>query len=208
MAAIYDFIHKALETGLWSMHGSRDISTFSLNVDGDWESDIMSLSCLVGNSAAHIDIYGDRYTSRCRLQEELTSAEDRLYDVNEDLNELDSKLDEYKRTAMYQYNAFVVSVYDGDTITCDIDLGLGVWVRKQKIRLYGIDTPELRGDERAAGLAARDYLREMILDKKVVLKTYKDKKGKYGRWIAKVYLEDVNINEMLIFESHAVLYGE
>ena len=47
----------------------------------------------------------------------------------------------------YIYNAFVTSVYDGDTITCNIDCGFGVILQKQKIRLYGLNTPEMRGDK-------------------------------------------------------------
>ena len=38
----------------------------------------------------------------------------------------------------------IVKVVDGDTVDVDIDLGFGVWLRKQRIRLVGIDTPESR----------------------------------------------------------------
>lgn len=94
---------------------------------------------------------------------------------------------------MYEYMAKVLSVYDGDTIRVDIDLGFGVQMKNQSIRLLGIDTPEVRGDERPDGLVARDFVREMILDKIIMLRTFKDKKGKYGRWLAEVYYrkEDV-----------------
>ena len=43
---------------------------------------------------------------------------------------------------MYEYRCKVVNVVDGDTVDVDIDLGFGVWMKKQSIRLYGIDTPE------------------------------------------------------------------
>ena len=46
----------------------------------------------------------------------------------------------------YLYKAFVTDVYDGDTITVDIDLGFWTTLHKQKIRLYGINTPELKGE--------------------------------------------------------------
>jgi micrococcal nuclease len=107
---------------------------------------------------------------------------------------------------MYEYRAHVTKVYDGDTVTVDIDLGLGVWLRGQKIRLAGINTPELRGEEREYGLAARDALRELILDKEVVIKTYKDKQGKYGRWIADIYVGSKFINEWLLEEGFAEIY--
>ena len=88
---------------------------------------------------------------------------------------------------MYEYKAYVTKVYDGDTITVDIDLGLGVWLRKQSIRLAGINAPEVRGDSKYLGYASRDALSELILDKEVKIKTYKSKRGKYGRWIVDVH---------------------
>ena len=106
----------------------------------------------------------------------------------------------------YVYNAKVISVYDGDTITVEIDLGMSIKTT-QKIRLYGIDTPELRGEEREEGLKVRDALRSLVLDKEVVLQTFKDKKGKYGRYLGKIYLGDVNINELLLERGWAVRYS-
>ena len=70
---------------------------------------------------------------------------------------------------LYFYKAVVRSVYDGDTVTLDIDLGLGVWLKKQKIRLYGINTPEIRGEERESGLISKHRLSDMILDKEIVI---------------------------------------
>ena len=98
----------------------------------------------------------------------------------------------------YTYNAHVDSVYDGDTITCTIDCGFNVRLRKMKIRLFGLNTPEVRGKEREEGLKVRDKLRERILDKDIVVHTIKDKKGKYGRYLGIIYLGDENINEWLI----------
>ena len=43
---------------------------------------------------------------------------------------------------MYEYNCKMVRVVDGDTVDVDIDLGFGIWMRNQRIRMYGIDTPE------------------------------------------------------------------
>jgi micrococcal nuclease len=103
---------------------------------------------------------------------------------------------------MYEYRAKIVKVYDGDTVTAVVDLGFNVSVT-EKIRLYGLDTPEIRGEERADGLISRDRLRERILDQEVTIKTFKDKKGKYGRYIAEIFLGDENINEWLITEGLA-----
>ena len=107
---------------------------------------------------------------------------------------------------MYEYRAFVRKVYDGDTITCDIDLGFEILFKNQKLRLYGINTPEVRGPTRPEGLKVRDLVRSRISNKWVTIKTRKDKKGKYGRWIAEIYEADIedSINEWLLREGHAV----
>jgi len=90
---------------------------------------------------------------------------------------------------LYTYKAVIVSVYDGDTYRADIDLGMGVIKRKEKIRLAFVDTPELEGDERERGLEVRDHVRELILGREVYIQTFKDTKGKWGRYIADIYLE-------------------
>ncbi len=109
---------------------------------------------------------------------------------------------------LYHYRAVVQSVYDGDTCTVDIDLGLSVWVRKEKLRLYGINAPEMRGAEKEAGKKSRDFLRQQIDGKEIFIQTIKDKKGKYGRYLANIWLEKdgdwININELLVSEGYAV----
>ena len=107
---------------------------------------------------------------------------------------------------MYEYRATITKVYDGDTITADIDLGFGIIVKKQKIRLHGINTPEVRGPSKPEGIISRDALRERILGKEVIIKTSKDKKGKYGRWLGEIFVEDENINQWLIAEGYARPY--
>jgi len=107
---------------------------------------------------------------------------------------------------MYEYQAFVRKIYDGDTITVDIDLGFEVILRKQKIRLLKINAPEIRGKERAAGLKSRDALRNKIGNKWIILKTKQDKKGKYGRWLGEIWLESECINDWLLSEGLAEKY--
>jgi len=107
---------------------------------------------------------------------------------------------------MYEYMAYVRKVYDGDTITVDIDLGFGIVMKAQKIRLLYIDTPEIRGESRQEGLKSRDALRQMIGNKWVKIKTHRDSKGKYGRWLGEVFIDKdgpVNINEWLVSEGLA-----
>ena len=117
---------------------------------------------------------------------------------------------------MYTYEALVTGVYDGDSITVTIYLGFGIEFHNQKIRLARINTPELRGEEREAGLIARDALREKILHKKIIITTFKDKKGKYGRYIGDILKEEeilsegvntstlINVNDWLVENG----YGE
>lgn len=108
---------------------------------------------------------------------------------------------------LYKYKAEIVAVYDGDTITADIDLGFHTWRRGERLRLYGIDAPEIRGvdaDTKARGLAARDALRERILGKEVIVCTIRDRKEKYGRYLAEVYIGTEKINDWLVAEGHAV----
>mgnify|MGYP003135868998 CR=1 FL=1 len=84
---------------------------------------------------------------------------------------------------MYEYRVKIIKVVDGDTVDVDIDLGFGVWLNKQRIRLYGIDAPESRTrdlDEKRYGLKAKEWLKERLSDG-AILKTRLDKKGKYGR---------------------------
>lgn len=107
---------------------------------------------------------------------------------------------------MYEYRALVRKVYDGDTITVDIDLGFGIVLNAQKIRLIGINTPEVRGAEREEGLRSRDALRQKIGNKWIKVKTQKDKKGKYGRWLGEIWFEDKCINDWLLSEGLAMVY--
>jgi micrococcal nuclease len=100
-----------------------------------------------------------------------------------------------------EYNAHVDYVYDGDTITVDVELGFGV-SKEEKLRLARIDAPELRGDEREQGLIARDALRELIDDKMIFF--VDEGKGKYGRTIAEVYIQDtINVSDWLVRNGYA-----
>ena len=101
---------------------------------------------------------------------------------------------------MFEYKAIVTAVYDADTITVDIDLGFHIWSRGEKIRLFGINAPEVRGPERPQGLKSRDWLRERILDKEIVLKSHKAGKGKYGRWLGDIFLpgDTVDLNRQMV----------
>jgi len=114
---------------------------------------------------------------------------------------------------MYEYKCKLVRVVDGDTIDVDVDLGFGVWMQKQRIRMYGIDTPESRTSddvEKVYGNAAKDFLVQWTNSGNLTLKTFKDGKGKYGRILGEIWYDDENgshnINQLLIDNHHAVRY--
>lgn len=103
----------------------------------------------------------------------------------------------------------MVKVVDGDTIDVDIDLGFGVWMRNQRIRMHGIDTPESRTrdlEEKKYGLAAKDFLIKWTNAGGLTLKTHKDDRGKFGRILGEIWCFDTNVNEKMIEEHHAVRY--
>ena len=110
---------------------------------------------------------------------------------------------------LYRYKAKVRKVYDGDTITVDIDLGLDAWHHGMQIRLAGVDTPEVRGKEKVEGIKVRDIVRELILGKKIHLHT--TQKGKYGRYLGRVDCEiegeEACLNDWLVEKGYAQSYS-
>ena len=115
---------------------------------------------------------------------------------------------------MYEYRAKVIKVVDGDTVDVDIDLGFGVWLKDERVRIMGIDTPESRTRdkvEKKFGLAAKARLKE-LLGATPILKTQvgkggEDMKGKFGRILGDFKTDDgKKCGELLIKEGHAVKY--
>ena len=110
-----------------------------------------------------------------------------------------------------EYDVKVIKVVDGDTVDVDIDLGFGVWIHKERVRLHGIDTPESRtsdATEKVFGLKAKAFLEKWVTAGDVTLrtKTY-DAKGKFGRILGELwYAREHNINQKMIDEHHAVAY--
>lgn len=101
-------------------------------------------------------------------------------------------------------------VYDGDTVM-DLTLDLGFRISATiSGRLYGIDTPELRGSDRQRGLEARDWLRKQMGEAQTVLVETRpptaSQQGKYGRWLITIWADDLNLNDALITHGFAVPY--
>jgi micrococcal nuclease len=112
---------------------------------------------------------------------------------------------------MYQYKAEIIAVIDGDTIEVDFDLGFGVWLRKQRIRLEGIDTPESRTtdkEEKIRGILSKEKLKEVLLkDKYIYVQTKLDPNEKFGRILAKISTPSgIEVNQWMISNYYAVAY--
>ena len=115
---------------------------------------------------------------------------------------------------MYEYRCKLIKVIDGDTMDIDIDLGFGVWLKGERVRLYGIDTPESRTrdlEEKRYGLAAKSFATKFLDDEWLVLKTKEyDAKGKFGRILGELWrttdFADKSLNDYMIEKHHAVKY--
>jgi len=113
---------------------------------------------------------------------------------------------------MYQYKAVIIKVIDGDTVDVDIDLGFEVWLKNQRIRLYGIDTPESRTRDKVekvfGNLAKNKILEFCPIGSEIVLQTKTDdSRGKYGRILGELITKDgINVNEYFIENAYAVAY--
>lgn len=103
---------------------------------------------------------------------------------------------------MYEYRAVVERVHDGDTVLVDVDLGFGIWKRGEALRLIGIQAPE---NGTVQGAAATAYLKDMLPAGTLLrITTIKDKREKYGRMLADIFLAELHVNTELIDSGHAV----
>ena len=116
--------------------------------------------------------------------------------------------------AQNEYDVHVIKVVDGDTVDVDIDLGFGICLKDERVRIMGIDTPESRTSnqvEKLFGLAAKERLYS-LLEKDAKLITTEDKngedmKGKFGRILGDFRAADGRlVTEILIEEGHCVPY--
>ena len=115
---------------------------------------------------------------------------------------------------MYEYKCKILKVVDGDTVDVDLDLGFGVWLRNERVRIMGIDTPESRTSdkvEKVFGLAAKARLNSLLGDEAIletqVSKNGEDMKGKFGRILGNFRTVNGDLcAAVLMREGHAVAY--
>ena len=109
----------------------------------------------------------------------------------------------------------IVRLIDGDTCVLDFDMGMSITVRAT-VRLFGINTPEVRGPEKEAGHAATQHLADLLVKYRhagewdIVVQTFKDKRGKFGRYLATLIGIDaageaVDLNQRMVADGHAVV---
>ena len=117
-----------------------------------------------------------------------------------------------------EYDVTVLKVVDGDTVDVDIDLGFGVCLKDERVRIMGIDTPESRTSDRVEDLfgeAAKARLKELMKHGGKLITTEdkkgEDMKGKFGRILGDFYVERYEgqrerVTDILVEEGHAVAY--
>lgn len=113
-----------------------------------------------------------------------------------------------------EYDITIVKVVDGDTVDVDIELGFGVCLKDERVRIIGIDTPESRTSdpvEKLFGLAAKNRVLELLKDGGKLITTEnrkgEDMKGKFGRVLGDFRINDGRIlTNVLIEEGYCVPY--
>jgi len=106
----------------------------------------------------------------------------------------------------FLYKCVIQRIVDGDTVDVNIDLGFGIWLYKERVRIAGIDTPEKRTRdkvEKVFGLAATAKAHELVPEgSHCIIRTRRDKAGKYGRTMGDFVLEDGRLYTDIMVESH------
>jgi micrococcal nuclease len=113
-----------------------------------------------------------------------------------------------------EYDVVLLKAVDGDTVDVDIDLGFGVWLRNERVRIMGIDTPESRTSdevEKLFGKAAKHRLKELLHNGAVLVTTEEasgeDMRGKFGRILGDFKTPDGRlVTEVMVAEGHCVPY--
>jgi micrococcal nuclease len=105
---------------------------------------------------------------------------------------------------MYTYNATIDRIVDGDTLDAIVDVGFHVYL-KMRFRLVGINTPERFTPE---GQAATAFVQSLCWPgQSVILNTQMDKQEKYGRYLATVIVDGLNLNQELLAKGYGTAYS-
>lgn len=96
----------------------------------------------------------------------------------------------------------MIRIVDGDTLHLSVDLGFDI-KRRDTFRLYGLNAPEMSTPE---GVAAKAWLEQKLTEGVLIITTHKDRREKYGRYLATLWIDQRNVNEAMIADGHAVAY--
>lgn len=99
---------------------------------------------------------------------------------------------------MYEYKAKITRVIDGDTFDFSVDLGFSITIH-ERIRLAHVNTPEIRGKEKILGLRVKEYVKKLIEGKEFIIYVYK--KGKYGRYVADIELDNYDGDKWMLSDD-------
>ena len=112
---------------------------------------------------------------------------------------------------MHEYKCKILRIVDGDTVDVDIDLGFGVWLHKERVRMMGIDTPESRTsdkEEKVYGMLSKNFVKDTLpIGSMQILRTHKDKTGKFGRILGDFLIENKSLGDIMVDKSLAVRYN-
>ena len=119
-----------------------------------------------------------------------------------------------KMQTQNEYDVVLLKCVDGDTVDVDIDLGFGIWLKDERVRIMGIDTPESRTSdkvEKVFGTAAKNRLKELLAEGGKLITTEnkngEDMKGKFGRILGDFRSPDGRlVTDIMIEEGHCVAY--
>lgn len=107
---------------------------------------------------------------------------------------------------MYDYRCRILSVVDGDTVDCEIDLGFTIKMQR-RVRLLGINAPEMKAptmeQAKASRLALQMYFNTMM---PVIVHTQLDKSDAFGRVLGTFFVGSLNVNQDMLNSGHAVVY--
>ena len=96
----------------------------------------------------------------------------------------------------------MLRVVDGDTLHLEVELGFDI-KRRDTFRLYGLDAPEMSTE---AGVAAKEWLVQQLAEGALIITTHKDRRERYGRYLATLWVDGVDINQAMVEAGHAVPY--
>jgi micrococcal nuclease len=101
---------------------------------------------------------------------------------------------------MFEYQAKVINVVDGDTLDAEVDLGFKIYT-KQRLRLAHVDAPER---SEAKYTEAKEFVKNAVLNKEVRIKT--SKPSKWGYFLAEIYINNESLADMLVIHNLAKKY--